>query len=288
MKAITLLTLFLFTIVVTFYFPQTYIITGQKDDVTVISHRGLLTNIYYLVFGEIKNNGKSPIEKVEIEVKFFDENNNFLSSLNATTSLTVILPNRRSPFIGYLFGENSRKVNSYSLGNIFYTFTETKPEKLVITDYHYHNGTLWTHIFNNSTGPSQKATNNIKVVASLYLNETIVGVTAGYLNLPSPGLLWDLGTWDVGEGEPLVLDFGKLFPAGEIEKATQLIVTAESPDFAAQEEIILSLEEETSQNANQFNYSWIVILILLILCIAMLFKFKRGKGKRKVRFKKRK
>jgi hypothetical protein len=283
----TLPTLILFTLVVSFNFSQTSAITEQKNDITVISHRGLLTDTYYIVFGEIKNSGKSPIEKVKIEVKFFDGNNNFLSSVNATASLTVILPNRRSPFTCYLFGKNSTKVSSYSLGAVFYTFAEAKPEKLVITDYHYYNGTLWTHIFNNSTGPFQKATNNIQVVASLYLNETIIGVTAGYLNLPSPGLLWDLGTWDVSEGEPIVLDFGNLFPNEEVKNATQLIITAETPDFAAQEEIILSLVEEPSQNPNQFNYSWMIIPILLISCIIVYLRFKHGNRRRRAQFKKR-
>ncbi|MEM3629423.1 MAG: DUF2393 family protein [Candidatus Bathyarchaeia archaeon] len=284
MKPITLLTVFLLAIFVASYFLQINAI-AEKNDVALISHRGLLTDVYYMVFGEVKNNGEKPVEKVKIEIKFFDKNNNFLSSLNATTSLSVIPPKRRSPFIGYLLGENAKKVSNYSIENIFYIFAEAKPEKLVIIDYHYYNGSFWTHILNNSTGPNQKATNNILVAASLYLNETIVGVTAGYLNLPSPGLLWDVGTWDVGEGEPIVLDFGQLFLAEEIENATHLFVTAESPDFAAQEEITLILKEEPT-NQNQFNYAWLIVVIL-ILCVIVLLKFRRTK-RRRGQFKKRK
>jgi hypothetical protein len=261
---------------------------GQTNPVIIISHRGLLTETNYIIFGEVKNSGTTAIANVKIEVEFFGENNALLDSSNATAFLGTILPSRRSPFICYLLSDDFKNVRNYSLGNIFYQFTEAKPQALALQDYYYSNGTLRTHVLNNSTGPSQKATNNIKVIGSLYMNETIVGTTSDFMNLPSPGLLWGVQTSSVGGGDPAILFFTIPFLDNEVVNATQLVMTVESKDFEAEEEVILNLQEAPPQGDGLIVYEWIVVALILVLGAVVLVKIRRDKGKRRAHVRKRK
>jgi hypothetical protein len=259
---------------------------GQTNPIVVISHRGLLTDTYYMIFGEVKNNETTAVTDVNIEVEFFDENNTLLNSSNATAFLQTILPGRRSPFICYLSSADFRDVKNYSLGKIFYQSTDAKPAALALQNYYYYDGTLATHVLNNSTGPSRKATNYIKVIGSLYLNQTIVGVATDFINLASPGLLWDTDTSSVGGGDPAILLFTSLYDAKEVANATQLVVTVESNDFAAEEEVILDLRGTPSQGDSLVVYEWIVVASLAVLGAVLLLRFRHDKRKRRAHVRK--
>jgi hypothetical protein len=261
---------------------------GQTNPVIIISHRGLMTDTNYIVFGEVKNGGTTAIANVKVKVEFFDEKKTLLDSSNATAFLATILPGRRSPFICYLSNDDFKNARNYSLGNIFYQSTEAKPKTLALQDYYYSNGTLRTQVLNNSTGPSEKATNNIKVIGSLYMNETIVGVTSDFMNFPSPGLLGGVQTSSVGAGDPAFLFFTNLFLDDEVVNATQLVLTVESNDFEAEEEVILNLQESLPQGGGQIVYEWIVVALILVLGAVVLVKIRHDKRKHRAHVRKRK
>lgn len=282
-KTLVLLTLFLLMHAI-FVMPNAT--NGETDNIEMISHRGIMADSYFLVFGEIGNRGTSAVEQVSIAVDFYDEFNTIIGSISATALLNVLMPGRRSPFIGYFLAARWNQTRSYQIGNISYKPSSGKPEKLALMYFSYFNGTLQTHILNNSTGTYQKFTNNIKVVASLYLNETIIGVTSDFLNLDQPGLGWDIDTTSIGAGEPMVIDFGYPFVSAEVGNATKLNLSVESPDFAAEDEATLTLVEEP-QNGQSIDYRWIIIVIFLVLALAAIAYLKLGKKKRRTSVKRK-
>lgn len=83
-----------FTVGLTFFIQP-----SKAASVTILSYSEV-TEVAgsYLVFGEIKNLGTSPVYSVEINASFYDSSNTMIAEGWGRCELNVILPNCKSPF----------------------------------------------------------------------------------------------------------------------------------------------------------------------------------------------
>ncbi|MDI6846527.1 MAG: hypothetical protein QMD23_00105 [Candidatus Bathyarchaeia archaeon] len=271
----------------------------NSDDIEMISYRGLKTNDFYLIFGELRNNRNTAVRNVTIEIYLLDNGGALIDEIYAKASLDVVPPKRRSPFVEYYMNKTRlNKIQNFTINGIIYNDCEEKPKALALVYYtFYDNGIFATHILNNSTwvlGVSgKKATNNIKVVATLYAGKTIACVSAGFLKLPGPGLLWD-----VVSNAPLTIEFGSPFLESDLANADMLIASVESPDFSAQHEILgykinnvwewtTSEAESHSKPNNMIPNSLIVLIVISVFTVVIFVTiYFKKREKRRIRTKK--
>jgi hypothetical protein len=287
---------FIFTVIVSMLLTQMSIRSNSEiDDVRVISCRGLNTEGYYIIFGEVQNNKTYAITDVKIEVSLINASGAKIGVINASTSLLIIPPKRRSPFVAYYMGsaEQRNAIQNITIDRIFSNIATGKPEALVLVYYTFNNGTFYTHILNNSTMVGEKkATNHLKIVATLYKKEKIVATGAGFLNLDAPGLLWDTDTTAVANGEPITIYFGAPFLEDEVNEVDKLIASVESPEFSAQHEIFgyryndewtwyTSDAEDNPHNTNLWFESIVTLVTLIFLGAIIAFARYLNKKKKK-------
>lgn len=263
----------------------------KLEEVKILSVRGLITDDYYIVFGELYNGANKFIKNMKVEVSLLDNQARLVAKINATTCLSVTPPKRRSPFIGYYFGADKNLIWNITINKVAYDYTNEYPGALAFVYSKFYNGMLAVHVLNNCTLATgqRKATNNLKVVAALYAQNKIVAVSAGYLNLNDPGLLWDLDTSTVGSGEPITVYFVPPFNLTEVISADKIVASVESRDFTAQYQLIglrendywnwkLLYEEEISKNDNEsinkkgagWNLESLLTLIILTVLSALI------------------
>jgi len=213
---------------------------SESQDLEIIAYRGLNFEDYYMVFGEIYNGKRNSVTNVKIEFDLLSSNGNLIDRINATSTLKVIPPKRRAPFIGYSFKSESERntIKNVTIDGVYYDDTEEKPQALTFVYYRYENGTFTTHIYNNCTLALgvRKATNRFVVSASLYHGTKIIGVCGQPLVLTDPGLLWDEDTSSerLGGMPPVTIEFAAVFPKDEVMEADKLIASVESRDFSGQ------------------------------------------------------
>jgi hypothetical protein len=214
---------------------------SESQDLEIIAYRGLNFEDYYMVFGEIYNGKRNSVTNVKIEFDLLSSNGNLIDRINATSTLKVIPPKRRAPFIGYSFKSESERntIKNVTIDGVYYDDTEEKPQALTFVYYRYENGTFTTHIYNNCTLALgvRKATNRFVVSASLYHGTKIVGVWGEPLVLADPaGLLWDEDTSSerFRGMPPVTIKFAAVFPKDEVMEADKLIASVESRDFSGQ------------------------------------------------------
>ncbi len=69
------------------------------EQVTVVNHQGFLDSTgYYVVYGEVKNNGDTPAQNVYVKITFTSSSGPDEDEVE--TLIHVILPGRRAPFMG--------------------------------------------------------------------------------------------------------------------------------------------------------------------------------------------
>jgi hypothetical protein len=276
---------------------------SEDQDLEIIAYRGLNSEIYYLVFGEIYNRKKNAVTDVIIEFNLLSSDGNLIDKINATSMLKVVPSKRRSPFVGYSFKSKSERdtITNVTISRIFFTDTEEMPKALALVRYYYENGTFTTHILNNSTlvlgVENRKPTNNFMVVATLYYGAKVVGVCSQPLVLADPGLLWDEDTSSdrLGGMPPVIIEFTAPFTEDEVMKADKIIASVESKDFSGQYVLIgckkenewtwttLSEEENplstVSSGGNNNFASLATLLSLAILSVFAVIILKRRKHK---------
>ncbi len=282
----------------------------SKEELKVLSYRGLLSDLFYIVFGEVYNAGDKFIKNSKIEVSLLNSQGGLVAKINATSSLSVIPPKRRSPFIGYYWGENKNFIWNITINRVTYDYADERPRALAFTHIRFYNGTLQVHVLNNCTLAVGKkmATNNLKVVAALYVQDKIVGVSAGFLNLNEPGLLWDTDTSAVvPNSEPITVLFADPFNEMEVVSAEKVVASVESRDLAAQYQLIglredndwnwkLLYEEEIpkdDESGYKKGAGWnleslitlIILTILSSLIVTALYLRRRGSRRLKKRIK---
>jgi hypothetical protein len=276
---------------------------SESQDLGIITYRGLNSESFYMVFGEIYNGKKNAIMNIKIEFNLISSNGKLIDKINATSMLKVVPSKRRSPFIGYSFKSKMDRdtITNVTLGRIFYNDTEEKPKALVLVYYIYDNGTFATHILNNSTKalglPKGYSTNHFLVTVTLYDGAKIVGACGHPLDLPDPGLLWDEDTSSerLGGMSPVTIEFTAPFIENEIMKADKIIASVESKDFSGQYILIgckkenewtwttLSEEENpfstVSSGGNNNFASLATLLSLAVLSVFAVIILKRKKHK---------
>jgi len=279
---------------------------AEFGEIKVLSFRGLLSSdgYVYVVFGEIYNSANKFVKNVKIEVALLNSQGETIAKINASSSLSIIPSKRRSPFVGYYWGANRNLVWKVSINKIVYEYSDQRPRILAFSYRSYFNGSLTVHVLNNYTlvvgqGPVdviRNATNNIKVVAALYLQDRIVGVSAGFLNLDDPGLLPDMDTSEEGR-PPISVDFAYPFNETEVALADKVVASVESRDFVAQYHLIglikdrqvkedgwIQVYEELLNNGkdgNETSWRWesiftLIILSTIVVIVLLLSKKREG------------
>ena len=83
------------------------------EQVTIVNHQGFLDSTgYYVVFGEVKNNGDTPAKNVYVKITFTSSSGPDEDEVE--TQIHVILPGRKAPFMGTA-SEQGSLVTSYKV-----------------------------------------------------------------------------------------------------------------------------------------------------------------------------
>ncbi len=141
------------------------------------------TGVFHVV-GEIVNNLSKTVKNVQITAKFYDTNNNTVTTVSTYSMLNIILPGEKSPFEIILSDPKKvNEVNSYRLTLTDYDESiDVLPQNLRIISHEYYispAGYFNTHGKILNEGPS-KCTYAI-VTATFYSEKgKIVGVAHGF------------------------------------------------------------------------------------------------------------
>jgi tetrahydromethanopterin S-methyltransferase subunit B len=135
---------------------------------------------YYRVVGEIENVGDRNFGNIILEVNFYEADGNMIRSINSSSTLSSLSPDRKSSFGVYLTDEaQSLMVNSYEVHVINYTETTPLEKKLNFIYYKYDNVSIYGEIENKGYEEAKF----VRIFATFYdENETVVDTGAFMIN----------------------------------------------------------------------------------------------------------
>jgi hypothetical protein len=197
------------------------------EQVTIVNHQGFLDSTgYYVVFGEVKNNGDTSAQNVYVKITFTSSSGPDEDEVE--TLIHVILPGRRAPFMGSA-SEQGSLVTSYKVELMDLTMSsENLPKTLEIIS-----ATSEPNIVNNmmitgtvkNTG-TQTATYT-RVYATIYDGPSgtgnVVGVTGGTTQPPN-----------IDPEQTAAFQIGFMRTAGK--SYASMVIVAESDQYAASTE----------------------------------------------------
>jgi PKD repeat protein len=120
-----------------------------ETEVQILSHSGYTTpeNMFRVV-GEVTNLGNRFLGPVFLNFTFYDTGNNIILSKNDSIILSVLAPNRTSPFTSYVVGNQASMVSSYSVSVASYSLATARPYDLNIVAQKYDNTSVYGVIEN--------------------------------------------------------------------------------------------------------------------------------------------
>ncbi|MCW4002097.1 MAG: FxLYD domain-containing protein [Candidatus Bathyarchaeota archaeon] len=126
--------IFLFFLLSIVFVPLT---VDAAPQVEIVSHSSYIGPYgYFTVTGEVLNTGDQYAIDVEISATFYNSANDVLGTDSGDSSLSYLLPDRKSPFrFVFLDYEQAGQVDHYSLDVDFGSTDASFPEKLAITSH---------------------------------------------------------------------------------------------------------------------------------------------------------
>jgi hypothetical protein len=126
--------IFLFFLLSIVFVPLT---VHAAPQVEIVSHSSYIGPYgYFTVAGEVLNTGDQYAIDVEISATFYNSNNEVLGTGSGDSSLSYLLPDRKSPFrFVFLNITQAELVDHYSLDVDFGSTDASFPEKLEITSH---------------------------------------------------------------------------------------------------------------------------------------------------------
>jgi len=194
--------------------------TGQ---VNILTHSGWLDGLgYYHVVGEVQNVGSSTVDFVQVTATFYNSSNTVIAVDYTYTTLSVILPGRKSPFEIILTDTTqSAKVYTYSLG-VTYSATSSIPMELeMLSNSSYVDGIGDLHVVGNIKNVGSENSTFTQVIATFYNSTGTVVATAYTYSNP------DTITPSQTAPFEIILDYTNRVPL-----VASYALTAESAEYA--------------------------------------------------------
>ncbi len=247
--------------------------TIAQPQVRLLSHTGFLRSpYYYYIIGEVRNEGNTPVANIELQATYYDEANQKITTETRRTMLEELLPGRKTPFIFY--GPISAKRYDLILLQTYTPKPEGKSPALEIINplIDIENNRLLGGIRNNGNVNASI----ILAIATFYSTENKVASANS-----DPGLL-------MAELPPgTTTDFEiALWPPDKRETFKWMTITAESTQFAAQQEINGSFNGEENGSDTLTGAVIIIAVIVFVATFLILRSKRKPKRLRKVPVKK--
>lgn len=116
-------------------------LTESGADIQILSYTGFLTNyggtLAYRVVGEVKNVGSRAYNNTFVNIVLYDQGNNIITNATVKTELSVIGPNRISPF-SFIEFNATKAVNVARCEVMISSYNETQPKEGNLELYSYY------------------------------------------------------------------------------------------------------------------------------------------------------
>jgi hypothetical protein len=207
------------------------------EQITIVNHQGFLDSTgYYVVFGEVKNNGDTPAKNVYVKITFTSSSGPDEDEVE--TQIHTILPGRRAPFMGSA-SEQGSLVTSYKVELMDLTMsTEDLPKTLEIvsakSEVNIINNLMITGTVKNNGAETATYT---RVYATIYDGPSgtgnVVGVTSGTTK-PNNVATGDTGTFEIG------------FLRTTSKSYASMVIVAESDQYEATTEYTVATSQTST------------------------------------------
>lgn len=216
----------LFLALVLFFTTQAVFIqpVDAAPQVTILSHSGYTDIVgFYHVVGEIHNTGDTPLEFVQITATFYDSSHIVVATSFTFSTLSVLLPGRKSPFEVLLIDSaQAAKVDHYALNAEYDVYLAEFPKGLEILSHSsYEDIVGFLHIVGEIKNTGASTATFVQVAAACYDESGTVVASAFTFSDP-----YDLAPDQVAPFEVLVLD------EDQVDLVTSYSLTAESEQYA--------------------------------------------------------
>jgi hypothetical protein len=207
------------------------------EQVTIVNHQGFLDSTgYYVVFGEVKNNGDTAAKNVYVKITFTSSSGDDEDEVE--TQIHTILPGRKAPFMGSA-SEQGSLVKSYKVELMDLTMSsENLPKTLEIvsskSEINMINNMMITGTLKNTGAETATYT---RVYATIYDGPSgtgnVVGVTGGTAQ-PTNVAPGDTATFQIG------------FFRTSTKSYASMIIVAESDQYAATTEYTTAMGQTST------------------------------------------
>jgi hypothetical protein len=162
-------------------------VLSTDSQVSILSHSGWLDSLgYYHVSGEVENVGDAPASFVKVTATFYDSAGIVVATSFTYTTLSVLLPGRKSPFEVLLVDTTqAAKVHHYSLS---VTFSATSPIPMgleILSHSSYVDAVGYMHVVGEVENIATGTATYVKIAATFYNATGHVVATAFTYSDPS-------------------------------------------------------------------------------------------------------
>jgi len=155
--------------------------------IDILSHSGWLDSSgYYHVSGEVKNVGDTPARFIKVTATFYDSTGTVVATSFTFSTLSVLLPGRKSPFeVLLLDTTQAAKVHHYSL-SVTFSATSSIPLGLEILSHSsYVDAAGFMHVVGEIKNIANGTATYVKIAATFYNSTGHVVATAFTFSDPS-------------------------------------------------------------------------------------------------------
>jgi len=214
----------IFYIFISILFFSSNFITPVKADaqVEILSHSSYIGSLdFYNVVGEVQNTGDQAVKYVRISATFYDSSDTVVDTALTFSTLSTILPGRKSPFTITLWeSSQASKVDHYSLSVSFSTTVSVQESLQIVSHSSYIGSFGWLNIVGEIENLATGGTTYVKVIATCY-DESGTVINEG-LTFTNPSEI------EAGQKAP----FDITIYDDNLELVTSYELTVESSEFA--------------------------------------------------------
>jgi hypothetical protein len=206
------------------------------EQITIVNHQGFLDSTgYYVVFGEVKNNGDTAAKNVYVKITFTSSSG--ADEDEVETEIHIILPGRKAPFMGNAAVAGSL-VTSYKVELMDLTMSsDSLPKALEIVSAKSEVNLINNIITGTVKNTGTETATYTRVYATVYDGASgtgnVVGVTGGTAQ-----------PYNIDPGQTGTFEIGFFRTAGK--SYASIVIVAESDQYAATTEYTVAMSQTSA------------------------------------------
>lgn len=256
--------------------PMTFVKIAECSGITV-NHRVHVEEEYVWVMGEVINNLDTPIGNVSVRIKCYDGNNTLMEEASTTAWLSVILSERRAPFVKGFEREKLEEFANCTVNVERYEICEPKPKKLSISlAVLTYAGPLGVEVEGLVKNEGVENLSSIIVIGMFYDDKGFLATESDPIFFSEP--------LSSGDEEAFTI-FSKFVTQPSLFR--KYILTAESKNYAIDQEKSKEFPPPDDTENTGVDYSAIIIILVvmtaIIASVIAIVKDRSKKRKRKTR-----